>query len=512
MRTKVLKQIAICMFVVLTAGFISPAADAQETNNQNPILLVKIRNIERFLNDIETLMPQTSKQFSSVRTMLQGTHWIDAERSITAGMVLEGTKTNWILLIPFRTANANFQMILNATARKDYYVATFPPQPNSAISPAIEESLLQASITPVIGSITLEASTGRLLHMIEPQLDAALKQMEAFQSAPTNQSGLPQLETRAIFSDMLNFFKQMETLRLGMDLSDNILTLQYDIDALPDTLLARILTDPHSDTRLMNYLSDMPIQFRSRAPGMSDMMELANLVYGRLYGQLGINFDQMSELTKAFTGEIAGGMKMDATGIAMEAIYVLQPGINGEDFLYNTYLPWFERYGQQLSGLLAKQPGGLQSSLYERTPDSLVDGLKVIGMKQNLNAILATTGQNPAIFDKLAFEMRLASAGDLMFIASDDVKMANLIRTAHSLIKTPAQGPTTQVDIKLGALLKGIQSIMPTGGTSMVWPSDLGNMTMKTEMWDGKLTSRTRINIDEIRKLVSAVKAQTLKK
>jgi hypothetical protein len=512
MKPQFLKQIAIFMLLVFMAGYIPPAANAQTATKQEPVLLVKIRNIERFLNDVERLMPQTAQQIQAMRVMFQGTAWMDPERSNTVGMFLEDTKTKLILLIPFRTANTRFQATLNAAARKDYYIAAIPPQPNFAVSPAVEETLLKASMTPVLGSITLETSPSRLLPMIEPQMDAALKKMEATQPPPTNPSGLPALDTRVVMSEMLNFSKQMETLRLGMDLSDNILTLQYDIDALPNTLLARILSDPKKDARLMSFPCDLPIQFRSRAPNMSDMMELANLVYGRLYRQLGINLDEMAELTKAFTGEIAGGISIDANGLVLEAIYIMQPGIKGEDFLQKTYLPWIERYGQQISAMIAKQNNKPQRPFYERTPDSIVNGVKVIGFKENINAILPIVDNKPAIFDKLIVEMRIAAAGDLMFIASDDVKMAALMKKGLGLVKTPAQGLTTQVDIKLGAFLKGIQSLLPPKGTAIVWPDSLSNVTMKAEMRDGKLISRTSINIDDIIKLISSVKEQAAKK
>ena len=499
------------MFVAFMAGFISSAANAQDANNQSPILLVKIRNIERFLSDMGTFMPQSAQQISSLRAMLQGTSWIDSERSITAGMVLEGTKTRWILLIPFRTANATVQTMLNANVRKDYYLAVIPPQPNAVVSPSIEETLAHASATPVIGSLTLEVSPVRMLPIIETQMEAAFKQMEATQPPPAAPSGLAPLEPRAVLSDMLNLLKQVDTLRMGMDLSGSMLTLQYDIDALPDTLLARILTDPGGDTRLMHFASDLPILFRSRAPRMTDMVELANMIYGRLYSQMGIDLNAMSALNDAFTGEFAGGIAINANGIAMEGIYILQPGINGEDFLLRTYLSWIEQTGHQLSGLLASQPGSTPAPFYERTPDSIVDGLTVIGFKHNLKGLLPATGQNPAAFDKLVFEMRLASAGDMLFVASDDVKIKNLIEKARGLAMTPAQGPTTELDIKLGALLKGIQFLIPPTGPSVDWPEDIGNLKIQAEMRDGKVTSRTSINIDEIGKLFAAIKAQTIK-
>jgi hypothetical protein len=511
MRTKILNRVAVFMFIVLLVGFISPTANAQEADNQSPILLVKIRNIERFLSDIEKLVPQAAQPLSALRPMLQGTDWIDSERSLTVAMFMDGAQSKGILLIPFRTANPGIQMMLNATVRKDYYIAAFPPQQNFTVSPALEESLQKASMAPVFGSITLETSASRLLSTIEPQMDAALKKMAETQPQ-ANPSGKTPQDTQAIIQDMLNILKQVDIVRFGIDLSGNILTIQYDIDAQPNTLLAGILTDPQKDTRLMNFPSDMPLQFRSRALSMPGMMELAKFGFGRLYHQLGINIDDMAERIKFFTGEIAGGIQIDSNGLAMESIYILQPGINGADFLEKTYLPWYERYIQQISEAAAKQKTGVKGLISERTPNSTVENLKVFGMKHNLSSLIPPGEKKPAISDKLSIEIRMASSKDLMFIASDDVKMANLIKKSRSLVKMPAQGPTILVDIKLGALIKGIQSLLPPKEASPVWPEDLGNATIKVDLKDGKLISHTSINMDEIIKVAAAFKAQAAKK
>jgi hypothetical protein len=512
MKTKFFSRAIIFIFAALIAGFISPAAYAQEANNQSPVMLFKIHNIERFLNDIEKLVPQAAAQLSTMRPMLQGTDWIDQERSVTVAMFLDGGQSKTVLLIPFRTANPGFQLMLNAATRKDYYIAAIPPQQKFDVSPALEESLNNASRVPVFGNITLEISAGRLLSILEPQLDAAIKKALEAQTPPANPSGMTLQDTQALLRDMLNILKQADTIRLGMDLSGSILTIQYDIDARPNTLLAGILTDPKKDTRLMSFLSDMPIQFRTRAPNLSGVMELTKLAYGRLYQQLGINIDDVAEMTRYFTGEMAGGIKINSSGLGMEAIYILQPGIRGEDFLPNTYLPWYAHYVRNISETAAKQAKGITGLTFERTPDSTVEGLKVFGMKENLKGLIPAGGDKLGILDKLSIEMRMAASKDLVFIASDDVKLANLIKKARGLTKTPAQGSTTLIDIKLGAFIKDIKSLFPQKGPAFVWPEDLGDVAIKAEVRDGKLTSRTSFNIDEIIKLAASFTAQAAKK
>lgn len=511
-----MQLIVFCTLAGLVTGLMPLAANAQEENDQSPLLLVKIRNIEQLLSDVEKLIPpdqnaQVTKQIGMVRMMLQGTDWIDPERSIVVGIFMKDAKINGVVLIPFRKPNPGFQQSLNAIGRADYYVTTFPPQQAFTVSPSVEESLFKASIAPSHGSLVVEAPAGKLLSMFEAPMAAALKKMEEAQSAQPTQPGAPPINPQAVVSDILNVLKQADTVRFGMDFSGNVFSLLFGVDAVPNTLLANALVDPDGETRLMDYPIDMPLQFRSRAP-MAGMVELQKLVYGKLYSQLGINFDDLAEFTKSFTGEMAGGLKIDANGLSMEVISILQPGINGEDFLQKTYLPWLERSNQQISKLIAKNANPPRAPFYKRTADSTVSGIKVAGIKANLDAVIPPNAKKPEILDKMSFEMRLAAVGDMLLIASNDAQIEELIKIARSLVKTPAHGPTFQFDMNLGAFLKDIKSLLPPGQNTFVVPDNLGNVTMTAEMKDGQVNSRLSFNIDEIKKLVKIGKAQTVTK
>jgi hypothetical protein len=70
-----------------------------------------------------------------------------------------------------------------------------------------------------------------------------------------------------------------------------------------------------------------------------------------------------------------------------------------------------------------------------------------------------------------------------------------------------------RVDMKLGAFMKGIASLMPSGGTTpAALPDDLGNITMQAEMKNGQLTSQTSFNIDEMKKLAANFKTLSVRK
>jgi hypothetical protein len=490
--------------------------------DQSPTLLLKIRNVEKLLGDFEKLMPSTpgsssNQQLAMVRTMLMGSNWIDSERSVVAGVFSEGAKTNVVALIPFRTPNILFEKALNAVARKNYYLSVIPPQPAFTINPAVEESLAKASMTHSSGNLALEISASKLAVMAEPQMVAFITGAAAAQRNPT-QAGQPQLspqDMQAVMIDMLTMLKQVETLRLGIDFSDNIFTLYLDVDALPNTLLAHILTDPGSVTRLTNYSIDMPIQFRTRAYDTSDMMNLLGSGFDKIYRLIGVDINNMKEMNKALTGEQAGGIQLSANGLAIESVSVLQPGINGEDFLRNKYLPFLEGTNLQLSNLVSQPTGQPSAKIYERTADSVVAGINVMGVKIKLDA--ATKPPDPkiaGIFNKLAFEMRLAAVGNLLLASSNDARMEALINKSRtSLTPAPAQGPMFRVDIKLGAFLKGIASLMPSGGTApAALPDDLGNITIKADMKNGQLTSQTSFNIDEMKKLAANFKTLSIPK
>jgi len=178
MKKRMLRLFVFCMFAGLAAGLLSLAVYAQETTGQDPVLMVKIRNIDQFISDIERLVPQTpgskaGQQIGMLRMMLQGTDWIDPERSMVAGMVFEGQKASWVAMIPYSSeGNATFQQQFSAIDGGGYYLLPLPPQPGASVSPVIEQSLINASGEPAASNLVFEAAAGRLVDMLQPQMAA----------------------------------------------------------------------------------------------------------------------------------------------------------------------------------------------------------------------------------------------------------------------------------------------------------------------------------------------------
>jgi hypothetical protein len=519
MKRKLLSLIAICLLAGLTAELIPAAAGAQEASTQKPQLLIKIRNIDQFLDDIDKLVAtfQESKtappQTAMLRGMLQGTDWIDPQRSIVAGVIIKDPKPELAILIPFRKENPGFKAMLGATAGENYYLGTIPPQPGFSASPAMKDALLKASSSVTKGSIVIEAAAGPLLDQIEPQMKAAMKMAENSPQAKANPAGIsPQASMEAV-SSFLKIFRQAETIRYGLDISGDTLTLLFDMDALPNTPLSGLLIDSGGDSRLMNYPIDMPVQLRFRANDMAGMLNL--LVESGLdsfYRQIGIDFGKMGDIVKQFTGEAAGGINISSNGVATEFVYILKPGVDGDSFISKTYLPWLDRYGSELSNAASKQTGNPPAQIYKRTADSTVAGVKVRGVKGEIGTVLPPELRKTGLLSNFAVESRIAAIGDMMFVAPSDAQLEALIKKSQNLKKSPAQSPIFQAEVDLGALIKSIQSLIPSTEKTIVWPDNLGNVTIAAEMNKGKLASRTSFNMEVLRKLATVIQDSAKKK
>jgi hypothetical protein len=518
MKEKLLKPIVLCLILGLTAGLIAATAMAQEVTDQKPQLLIKIRNVDQLLKDVEKLIssvqrtnanPQPTAVF---RSLLQGGDWIDKQRSIVVGVTLSEPKPKVVALIPFSTANPAFQAMTSAVTGENYYLAAIPPAPGVSAGPVLTNALLKASAEPSEGTIVIEAAMSTLLDRLEPQMTAALKNIPASPPLQPGPAAITPQESMEIVTGMLKTLRQAETVRYGIDMTGDVFTLLFGIDALPGTPMADMLSDPHAESRLMDFPIDMPLQIHSRSHNVGGLFNLMGPGLGSFYRRIGLDLDKMSEVIKNLTGETAGGISISSKGLAQEFIYVLRPGVDGDSFIANTYLPWLENHsGLQLAALASPQTGKPPVRLYERTADSTVAGIKVRGVKVNLAAILPAGNQQPAIFKNQAMEFRLAAAGDLMFVAGNDAGLESLIARSRSLKKSPAQGPTVRLDVALAPFVKGIQSLSPSALTSAALPENLGNLTMKAEMNNGKLATKTSFNMEIIPKLAAAIQAMANK-
>ncbi|MBN2337842.1 MAG: hypothetical protein JXP48_04805 [Acidobacteria bacterium] len=496
----------LCLMFTLGAGAFLPAAGAAE-----PPLLVKIGDVERLIRDVEALTPADSPvraQVGMLRALVGGTAWLDPARPVVAGVLEAGPRPALVALVPYAAPNPQFQAAFGAVARDGYYLLSFPPRPGAlpAVDPALEQALLRASAVRPPANLVLEIPAALLLARMKPGIDAALGKIGEADPSGSGGVGIPPDEVRAMMGDMLGLVGQAETLRLGMEVEGEALLLVLDVEAGRDTALGRLFVDPGGETRLMDFAEDMPLRFWSRAPEMSGMMEMAEMVYGRLYRRLGFDTGELSSLAEAFTGEMSGGMRLDAQGIAMRGIYVLRPGVDGDAYIEKTYLPFLDRYAGRTAALAAAADRPAPGALYERTGDSTVAGLRVVGLRMNPGALpRAGEGDNP--LEQLPLEMRMAASGDLLLFASSDAGIADLAAQAAALAPVPAAGPTSRMEIDLGALFAGIRTPAPPSAGAL--PPLSGKVTVEVDMRDGVMHSRTRFDIGQLTRMMEAAKAKT---
>jgi hypothetical protein len=515
MKKNLLRLSLFCIIALTAFGTISMAGSPGEVN-QSPVVMIKVRSLERLLNDATALMPQNAalqgQQLSIAKALLFSGNWLDDKRSIVVGMIPNGTASSGFALIPFRSQNPLIQQTINAVARQDYYVAAIPPRQGFVIAPAVEDSLVKASMTPSATNLTLEISGAAYAAMLAPQMGTLFKTLETAQLAQNGKLGPAPQDIQGMIGGMLDLSKQVDLFRVGVDVSDKVLTLQYEVDALPGTALQGVFTEIDGTARLASYTTDMPLQFRSRAHSMSAALELAKPILGGFYSRLGIDLNAVIEVVKTFTGEMAGGLKISPAGMDMELVYVLQPGTNGENFLFGTYLPGIDYVRQQIAGAVAQASGGPQGLIFERTANSSVAGLTVAGFKTNLSALIPKDDKRNNPFINQVLETRMAAMGDLLLVASSDAKLASMIQKVTGMASAPAQGPTEQFNLNLGAFFQDLQPLAPNAKAPFSLPDNLGNLAVQVDMRDGKLLANTSINLAEILKLSATAKTQIAKK
>ncbi len=471
-----------------------------------PVLLVKIHDIDQLLQDLESLTSSgegtaVTSQTGMIKGMLQGTDWIDPARSLVAGMTYDGQATAWQVFVPFRRPNANFQGAYGAIAGDNYYVMGFPPSPETTLSAAQCDFFVQEANRPLEAAITVEVAAHDMLRQAEPQIKAALQGMAANAGAGNSQAPFTPEDMQRTVHDFMKTLEQVQTLRVGLDADPEALQLLLDVKGLPESYLAGLLTDQKRDGRLAGYQPNYPMQFRSRAYNVPGVLQMLGASFGQMYSKMGFDFDELAGIAKGVTGEMAGGMAFDQNGMTFEMMYALHDAVNGEEYLANVYLPWFENYNRRMAALWEGQTGHPIDALYERTPDSRVAGHKVIGVRTRFPAMRPAGSQMPLNAGLQDYQTRMTAVKGLILVASSDAAIARMIAQAEGLQATPAQGPLATFSMDLGAYLRGIQALMPDSGPALNIPADIGHLTVQADMQGGELTTRTRVNVRDVQQV-----------
>ena len=492
---------------VFMLGGMLPAYGQTPTDAERPSLLIKIRDIDQVLQDMESLMPSNpgadaASQTAMIKGMLQGTDWIDPLRSIVAGMQYDGQATSWTVLVPFQTPNENFKGAYGAIAGEDYYVLRFPPAPEMTVSETEQAYLVQASRQSSDTNLIVEMTVHDVVRQSETQIESAIQAMAANAATGDAPAMLTPEELQGMARDFLATLKQVDTLRVGLTIDPEALLLLLDVKGVPESYLAGLLTDPKTDVRLGGYQPDYPMQFRSRAYNAAGFLQMLGASLGQVYRKMGFDFDELGEIAKGITGEMAGGMALDQNGMTFEMIYALHDTVDGNAYLEEVYLPWFEKYNRRMAALVEAQSGQPVQQLYERTPDTTVAGRKVIGVRTRFPA-MTPAGQPSAAAALQDYQTRMTSVDGLILAASTDAAIEKMIQQMGSFQKGPAQGPLAEFSMDLGAYLRGLQYLMPNAEPSVTIPPNLGDLSMQAALLEGELTTRTRIDVQDMRQLMT---------
>lgn len=498
-----------CMMLLFMLGGVLPVR-GQTALDSPPALLVKIRDIDRILKDLESLIPAqpgagSSAQTAIIKGLLQGTDWIDPSRSVVAGMSHDGQAAAWVVLLPFQRPNENFRTAYGAVAGDDYYILRFPPGPEPQFSDRQRDELLLASKGPAAAGIVAELAAHDALDRFGPRIESAIQNMVSQAAVTDGRSSFTPEDLQRMARDMIASFEQVKTLRFGLNTDSDVLMLLMDIEAVPDSFLAGLLIDRGTQARLGAYQPDYPLRFRSRAYNVAGAMQMLGASFGAFYRQMGFDFDAMAEIAKGLTGEMVGGMALDHRGMTFEMIYALHDSVNSEDYLTSVYLPWFEQYNRRMAAMMEAQTGQPVTAHYERMPDTAVAGRRVIGVRTRFPALTASGRQTAAQPFLQEYQTRLTAVDDLILMASSDAAIERMIAGVQQLRDTPAEGPWAGFSMDMGAYLRGLKGMMAAadGGQEIEIPADIGDLTMEAEVDTGRLAIRTRMKTRDVQRTVA---------
>ena len=97
------------------------------------------------------------------------------------------------------------------------------------MSAATLARLQQAAGSKPAAGLVLEAAARALLEQAEPQVAAMLGAIESNAPQTGGATGLSGPEARAMVDEILQSLRQVETLRLGLDLQQDALTILADV-------------------------------------------------------------------------------------------------------------------------------------------------------------------------------------------------------------------------------------------------------------------------------------------
>ncbi len=496
----------LLVFFILMLLQVQPVFSQQ--NQASPDITVKITEIDKLLDTIDRfsgIIPGTGQTppSSIVKSMLNGTKWIDPDRAVVIGAVLKENikeQPRTAVLIPFRTENDTFMRNYNALKGSDYYIAGLPPDQGGSVSEQMEKSLVNASLEPVDGLISLELASSRLIEKAGPRIQEMLQSIGQKIPAGDRKAEISAEQARQMLSGLVETGKQLEKVSLGFDMTGEEIAFFCNASPISPAGLEDVFYAGRQKEQLIlaDYKSSYDINFRSMPYDVSSVMDFFDRKFGMIYEQMGIDFGRLKKITSYFTGEMAGGVSFSRGGLELETIAVLdKSGQVPENYLESVYLPWIIDYGRAVAEFVSSQAPGVQAeNFFEMLPPSTVAGRKAVGLKGKFPVF---TGEGRETF---SFKMRMTQLDGMLLSASDDEKLEKLISKAQSLEKALAAGPMMQMDMDLASYLNALNEFMPEqAGIKQQNIPELGSLKYTMDMTDGVLKTRYSVSRDAVAKM-----------
>ncbi|MDZ7830545.1 MAG: tetratricopeptide repeat protein [Desulfobacterales bacterium] len=501
------------LIIFCLASLVCAQSTFSQTSQPHADAVIKIVQIDKILETVDRIsaaVPDQSQSSPStfVRSMLMGTSWIDPDRAIVGGVFLKNDpaqQPDAAALIPFRKPNDDFLMNYNAVAGSDYYIISLPPGQGGMVSDRMEEALVAASLKPPDGLISLDLAASQIIAKAEPQIQNMLESLEQKVPPEDSDTDLSPKQVKQMLANLIETGKQLERVSIGLDMTEAEFAFFCNAKALEDSGLAATfdVEKAREPLILADYQPDYPIKFRSQPYDINAVMDFFDQNFAPVYEQMGVDFGKLKEMTRYFSGEMAGGASFGKDRLDLEVIAVFEDaGEIPDNYLDAVYLPWILNYGKTMAEYVSRLSPDVQvENFFERTPDSTVAGQSVAGLKGKMPVDMQT-GQNT-----LSFQLRMTRLGNMLLTASDDQQLKTLIENAKGLEKAPAGGPLMQMDIDLAAYLEAISEFMPAQSQIDAGEiQDIGSLSYTLDLADGMLKTRYSMQRDAIQKMAAYFK------
>lgn len=508
-------------FIVLAwilSGIIS-LSPVHAASSAEPDVTIRVGHIDEALSAVDELsaaLPGASGGMAPaamVRGKLMGTAWMDPQRAAVIGLTFrsgpEGSSPDMAAIVPFRRPNPDFAAGYNAIERSDYYLVPLPPGKGARVDPELESALAAASRKPVKRFVSVEIAASRALAKADAQIRQMLKQLQQQTGAIDPQRGDPggrvsAADAERMLRGLLELARQMEALSFGLDLTRSDIAFSFGLLAAEESEIARLMTTGKSaHPSILGAWEpgrDLDIRFRCMPYDMAAATRYLAAYFGEFYKTMGFDMDRAAEFADSFTGETAGAISMDASGVMFEAVGVVKPGRDvSVQFLESRYIPWLEEAGEKLAQFYRRQYSSPAiASVFVRTENTTVAGKRVVGIEGRI-PLVQTPGPGVKI---VRVPLRMTVTGPYLLMASDDGRMAELIREVSAMEQKAAQGPLMTMHMDWAGLIRAAAAMDPGKNLRLAGPvPEMGRLVYTVEHRDRRLSAEYGMKLDDIKAL-----------